>query len=429
MAHLTVRSSYRDLVERLNKFPQGAPPSELLFRILKMLFTEREAQLAALLPLKPFSALDAATCWKLSESESTRILDGLADKGIILDIARNGRMEYILPPPMAGFFEFSLMRVRTDVDQKALSELLHQYLDEEDDFIKALFGVGETQMGRIFVQERALPDEATVKSSGTSLHVLDYERASRVVATASKIGVGLCYCRHKAQHLGKNCDAPMEICLSFNRAAESLVRHEVCREIDAAQCMDILQEAQEQGLVQFGENARRGVSFICNCCGCCCEALKAVRRLGFLNPVHTTNFLPEIDTRDCRGCGKCVSACPVEALGLVSANDRIKKKKKKVVFTEEKCLGCAVCVRACPHDHIKLRQRPERVITPVSSVHRTVLMAIERGKLQNLIFDKQAFSSHRAMAAILGVILRLPPVKKALAKQQLNSRYVEKLLG
>ena len=48
-------------------------------------------------------------------------------------------------------------------------------------------------------------------------------------------------------------------------------------------------------------------------------------------------------------------------------------------------------------------------------------MAIERGKLQNLIFDNQALASHRAMAAILGVILRLPPVKQALASRQLRS--------
>ncbi len=33
--------------------------------------------------------------------------------------------KYVLPPPMAGFFEFSMMRVREDIDQKALSELFH----------------------------------------------------------------------------------------------------------------------------------------------------------------------------------------------------------------------------------------------------------------------------------------------------------------
>ena len=39
------------------------------------------------------------------------------------DIEQQGEINYVLPPPMAGFFEFSMMRVRRDVDQKALSEL------------------------------------------------------------------------------------------------------------------------------------------------------------------------------------------------------------------------------------------------------------------------------------------------------------------
>jgi hypothetical protein len=55
-------------------------------------------------------------------------------------------------------------------------------------------------------------------------------------------------------------------------------------------------------------------------------------------------------------------------------------------------------------------------------------MAIERGKLQNLIFDNQALLSHRAMAAILGVILRLPPLKQILAAQQVKSQYLEYLI-
>ena len=54
-------------------------------------------------------------------------------------------------------------------------------------------------------------------------------------------------------------------------------------------------------------------------------------------------------------------------------------------------------------------------------------MAIERGKLQNLIFDNHVLQSHRALAAVLGVILRLPPIKQILASQQIKSRYLETL--
>jgi hypothetical protein len=56
-------------------------------------------------------------------------------------------------------------------------------------------------------------------------------------------------------------------------------------------------------------------------------------------------------------------------------------------------------------------------------------MAIERGKLQNLIFDNQAHWNHRAMAAILGAVLKLPPVKQIMASRQMKSIYLDRLLG
>jgi ferredoxin len=423
MSHLTVRSAYRDLADRINRFPQGAPPSDVLFAILKLLFSEREAGLVALLPIRPFTIEDAARRWQMPEAAARGVLDALADRAILLDTEhRYGRRTFVLPPPMAGFFEFSMMRVRDDIDQKLLAELLYQYLNVEEEFVRDLFGLGETRLGRVFVNEAAVPAEL-------SLHVLDYERASEVVRTSRTIGVGVCYCRHKMQHVGKACDAPLDICMTFNSAASSLVRHGVVRRVDAAEATDLLQQARDRRLVQFGENARERVSFICNCCGCCCEALLAARRFGFLHPVHTSNFILMIEQAACSGCGKCVKACPVEALSLVSANDPKKPRRKAARLDEGACLGCGVCVATCPENGLRLVSRPERVITPLNSTHRFVLQAIERGRLQDLIFDNRALASHRAMAAILGVILRLPPVKQAMASRQMRSRYLEKLIA
>jgi ferredoxin len=422
MAHLTAKTGYERLVKRLNKFPQGAPPSELLYAILKMLMSEKEASLVALVPIKPFTVKTAARAWKSSLPEAQKALDALAGRALLVDVEGRKNRYYVLPPPMAGFFEFSMMRLRGDLDQKVLAELYYRYITVEEDFIKALFTRGETQLGRVFVNEPVLSNE-------NALHVLDYERASEVIKTASHRGIGLCYCRHKMEHAGHACDAPLDICMTFNATAASLVRHGYARAVDAAEGLALLDEARGRNLVQFGENVRDRVSFICNCCGCCCEAMIAARRFGILHPVHTTNFLPAIDLESCTGCGECAAVCPVEAMTMVSANDPLHPKKKKAKLDEDLCLGCAVCVRVCKTKSLRLVPRAERVITPLNSVHKAVLMAIERGKLQNLIFDNQALASHRAMAAVLGVILKLPPAKQALASKQVKSRYLETLIA
>jgi Pyruvate/2-oxoacid:ferredoxin oxidoreductase delta subunit len=421
MSHHTAREAYQKLTERINRFPQGAPPTELLFRILEVLFTPAEAELVALLPIKPFTAAAAARLWKKPETEARNLLEALASRGMMLDIETRQGQTFVMPPPMAGFFEFSMMRVGNQYDQKLLAELFYQYLNVEEDFVKALFAT-ETQIGRAFVNERALPPENT-------LHVLDYERASKVVEAASHIGIGTCYCRHKLSHFGRNCEAPMEICMTFNSTAGSLIKHGIARRVDKAECRDLLAQARDRNLVQFGENVRERVSFICNCCGCCCEAMLAAKRFAILQPISTTNFLPSIAEDKCSGCMKCADVCPVEAMGMVSAGDPRHHKRKRAKVNEEICLGCGVCERVCAKHAIALKQRTLRVLTPVNNAHRAVLMAIERGKLEDLIFDNQALASHRAMAAVLGVILRLPPLKQALASKQMKSRYLDHLLS
>ncbi len=416
MGHLTSRDAYRNLEDRINWFTQGAPPSETLTKILKLLFTEKEAKWVAMLPIRPFSLKKAAQIWGTTEGKAEKLLDHLCEKGLLVDSYHDGVRQFVLPPPMIGFFEFALMRTRGDIDQKYLSELFYQYLNVEEDFIKNLFFGMETKLGRVFVQEPVL---LTEKAN----HILDYERATHIIEEAKYVGVGICYCRHKNLHLGIPCkqNAPLETCLTFDNIARSLSEHGgYSRLISKEEAKDILQMSYEHNLVQIGENVREHPAFMCNCCGCCCEALGAAKKFSPMQPIETTNYLPEIQTETCISCGKCSRVCPILAISM---------KEKRPVVDKDICLGCGVCARNCPTKAIILKRRPVQVITPVNSTHRFVMQAIEKGTLQNLIFDNQAFASHRAMAAVFGTILKLPPVKQAMASKQFKSVYLDNLLS
>ena len=422
MSHIVGKEAYKSLEERLNRFPQGAPPSDTLYKILSLLFSEKEAALVAVLPIKPFSVKTAARIWKLDEVATKKILDELASRAILLDIDDNGKQKYILPPPMAGFFEFSMMRTRHDMDQHLLGQLFYEYLNIEEDFVKELFYSTETKLGRVYVQERVLSNENLV-------NILDYEKASHIIETSPHIGISTCYCRHKMEHVGKDCDAPKDICMTFGNVAASLIKYEHARKVDVKEALYLLDVAYDHNLVQCGENVRNNVTFICNCCGCCCEALVAARKFGNMHPVETTNYIPKINEDNCIGCGKCTKTCPIGAIEDIEIEFPNGKKIKKASILKDKCLGCGVCVRSCPKSCMHLERREKTIITPANSVHRVVMMAIEKGTLQELIFDNQAFGSHRAMAAILSVILKLPPIKQAMASKQMKSIYLDKLLS
>jgi len=412
MGHITSKN-YHSLQKRLNDSPQGAPISDSLFKILEILFTEKEAGLVSTLPIKPFTIKIAAKRWEKTEKETKQVLDTLADKGLLIDMFDGKKQTYIIPPTMAGFFEFSLMRTDGKFDRKVLSELFHQYINVESGFLNEIFTL-DPAIARVLVHEDTLQEKH--KSE-----ILDYERASKVIETATCITVGTCYCRHKMEHKGLACDMPQDVCLTFNSAAQSLEKHGVAKKITKKEAKKILDKCMKLGLVQIGDNVQNKVAWICNCCSCCCEAILAYKRLG-CNMNIKTNFYPEINVDNCTGCGICAKKCPVDAITIKKVNEG-----KIAVVDTNKCFGCGVCQRFCPSKTIIMEKREKTVFTPKDGFERIILTAINQGKLQNLIFDNYSLWSNEIMRKFLGIILKLKPIKRKLATQQLQSKFIHNL--
>lgn len=408
MGHKTSKS-YLSLQSRLDKSPQGAPATETLFKILEILFTEKEAALVSKLPINMVTVEKAAKIWKKTEAEAGEILNALADKGLFFDIKKGDKQAYLLAPPMAGFFEFSIMRTDGKFDRKILSELFHQYMNVEDRFVKESLAI-DPSIARTLVHEDTLSEKAQTE-------ILDYEKASKVIDDATCVTVGTCYCRHKMEHAGKACNMPQDVCLTFNGPAKSLAKHGIAKEISKDEARKILKRSIDLGLVQIGDNVQDRVGWICNCCGCCCEAILAYKKLG-TRPAIRSNYFPELKPETCTGCSLCSIKCPVDAIEMVD---------KKPKIDVQKCIGCGVCCRFCNFDSLEMEHRDETKFVPKDAFERFVVSAIKEGKLQNLIFDNYNLWTFDLFRRMLKIVLELKPIHRRLADQQLRSRYIDKL--
>jgi ferredoxin len=425
MAHLAAKTEYLALQQRLDRMPLGAPAHRDFLAILETILTPEEARLAAAIPFKLSSARRIAEAAGMDERRAQEILTSLLPRGVVVDIpGPDGETYYFLNPPIVGFFEFTMMRVRTEVDQKKIAQLMWSYMhqDPEKAFLR-LIAESPTFLSRPLVHENALAPEVFSQ-------VLDYEKATEVIAAAGAWSEGLCHCRHVAQHTDRPCKLPLGLCLSLGVGADYLVRNGMAKRIDKQHALDILSQSRELGLVQMCDNVKRRPLFICNCCKCCCGFMDALRTLPPPTKVVTSNYVAAIDETACTGCGKCAKACPIDAIALVPAEptDAAKKRKQRATVDAVRCLGCAVCHRECKFKALTLQPIGERVHTPEGQMERMLRTAIEHGKLQHLLFDDQSKVTHRALNSLLGLILKLPPAKQALAKEQIKSKFVDVLL-
>ncbi len=410
---------YQLLQSRLDQSLTGAPDSPVLLQILRLLYSPDEAELARRLPLRPTPLDELSVQLGIPKQQLDDQLTDWARRGLVIDIECNGVRYFALPPLVIGLFEFTFMRTRDELPQAELARLFDEYGHQDDRFPRAVFQ-SPTTLGRALIHEESLPEDNTTE-------VLDWEKASRVIETASAIGVSLCACRHYASHLDRACDAPRRCCLSLNLAADMLVRAGSAEPITTAEAMRILQQCKEAGLAQIGDNVQRKVTYICNCCGCCCAMIDAMKRFDLTHAVATSHWIMTVDPDRCIGCGECAKACPIDAIDIITEDDG-QQPHSRAVVDRKLCLGCGVCHQACRQGAVRMEPREQRVCTPETVFDRMVLMAIERGKLGQLIGDAPDRLSHRALGRIVTVLEKTSIVKALMSIKPLRSAFLDRMV-
>jgi ferredoxin len=422
MGHLVGKEVlYRELGKKIDTLTVRVPWNEHLHAILKELYTVEEADLIVKMPyrLSDFKRIQKIT--KIEETKLRKLLAGLCGKGLIVDIEIEGNYLYMISPMVVGIFEFTMMRTGGNLNFKEWAKLFNSYMSGDQSFMEANCVPGD----RVSIL-RAVPYEGTIAEKDF-VEVLDYEKATMIIEGTKRFSLGLCSCRHEKHHLGeKKCDIPLETCASLDMGADFLIHNKLAREVSKTEMFEHLARCRESGLVLSADNVKNNVTAICSCCGCCCNALLGISKYGYNGLLVTSGFIAYSNAAACNGCGKCARACPINAIEMSLVDDPGSKIKKKAQINTGSCLGCGVCALQCEKTKaLKLVKREKRVLHPENSFEKLILQCLEKGTLQNQLFDNPQSITHNVMRNIMGGFLRLSPVKKALMSDALRSTFLK----
>jgi NAD-dependent dihydropyrimidine dehydrogenase PreA subunit len=310
-------------------------------RLLKRLFTPKEAKLAVYLTLNREEAKIIAHRAKLILGEAEQRLREMARKGLIFSIETEGAPAlYQAVPWVVGIYEFQV----NNPDES--------FFRDVNEYVCTRSKISRPQP---IPQMRTIP---IARSIEPHLEALPYERAEELVKTHKKFAVAPCICRRKAEKIGVGCDAPKETCLIFGEWADYYVRNGIARYIDQSEVSNILTIADKANLVLQPNNSREMVVMCC-CCGCCCGILTRLKSHPRPSELVASPFRARHESESCEGCRACVDRCQMNA--LILEGDR-------VVLNSPRCIGCGLCVSTCPTGSLTLVRKPanEQIKMPIN---------------------------------------------------------------
>jgi electron transport complex protein RnfB len=355
---------YKKLREHLDKLPIGFPETEsgIEMRILKHLFTPEQAEIALRLGFYPDSLkklqrkLKKYSMEELEKRLDEMYFDGLINRGVR---SENGiEVKYYTLAPLAiGMYEYQLKKLTPEFFKD-----VEDYFDEG--FLDEFNKTGIPQL-------RTIPIEQTVEHEQA---IATYDDLKKVIETiGGPIAVAECICRKGTDMLGEPCKKTelRESCFSFRTAAKVYIEKGLGREISKEEALEILEKAQEDGLVLQPGNSQHPMN-LCTCCGCCCGVLSHQSKLEEPAQFFATNYYAKVDPEECIGCGNCEERCNMNAVHVEDA---------VAVVNLARCIGCGVCVPTCTSEAIKLYKKEEEIIPPKNTVETYLSIMDKKAEL------------------------------------------------
>jgi electron transport complex protein RnfB len=340
---------YRELQKHLDELPIGFPPTEsgVEIRVLKHLFTPEEAKLATQLSVlpEPLSGIhERIKDTGISIEGLEQALESMALKGSLWREVKDGVTHYSNAMLVIGMFEFHLER------------LTEEFLNDLDQYFEEAFG--EELYRTKIPQLRTIPIEKSITYEHS---ISTYDDIKQIIENCEgQIAVANCICRQAKDIQAESCRHTelRETCFLLQDAAEHYLHLGIARTITKKEALDILQQAQEAGLVLQPENTQRPMA-ICCCCGDCCGILQTVKKYPRPVELFASNYNSEVDSDLCTGCETCADICQLEAIMMVDSIATVNL---------DRCIGCGNCVTNCLDGAIKLRKKEEELIPPPNTI-------------------------------------------------------------
>lgn len=337
---------YDKLAVHLHSMPIGAPKTPELMGILKILFTEAEAELAVNLPFFPMTLDQLVERAGLGKDRLEPMLEEMAGKGTVFIEMETPERMYRLLPTVIGFSETPFWSGKRTPEAEKLAPLWREYGRKA--FYHEVGGLSETPLTRVIPLQETLEDTRKVS---------DFDKVAELVNGVSFHAVAHCPCRLMRDYSGEGkCEHSTENCLHFGSLARYMVAQGMAREIKKEETLAILKRSREEGLVHMTANFQGEVDTICNCCSDACVFLTGLLNMGEKNMFARSNFVSRVDEDSCAACGTCEERCPVNA---ISQDDG------PALVDAARCIGCGVCCPSCPSDAISLVERPEEEQKPL----------------------------------------------------------------